>query len=132
MSNLKKEIVLKGTVFSGKGKGKHFVDLSWARRQFQEKLGFNPYPGTLNLHLSQQSDLDELKKAGGITISPEEGYQEGKCFRALVMGRVWGAVVIPDLQEYPPNLLEVIAPINMREKLGLQDGMELEVAVKIE
>jgi riboflavin kinase len=48
------------------------------------------------------------------------------------MGKVWGAVVIPDLREYPPNLLEVIAPVNMRERLGLQDGMKLEVTVKIE
>ena len=129
---MKKIIMLKGTVFSGTGKGKHFVDLPWARRQFQEKLGFNPYPGTLNLQLSKKSDLIELKKADGITINPEKGYQKGKCLRALVMGKVWGAVVIPDLPEYPPNLLEVIAPVNMREKLGLQDGMELEVAVKIE
>ena len=131
MNNLKKEIVLKGTVFSGIGKGRHFVDLPWVRKQFQEKLGFNPYPGTLNLRLSKKSDLDELTKAGGITISPREGYHEGKCFRAL-MGEVGGAVVIPDLREYPPNLLEVIAPVNMRERLGLQDGMKLEVTVKIE
>jgi CTP-dependent riboflavin kinase len=73
MNNLKKEIVLKGTVFSGRGKGRHFVDLPWARKQFQEKLGFNPYPGTLNLRLLKKSDLDTLKKAIGITISPEEG-----------------------------------------------------------
>jgi len=131
MNNLKKEIVLKGTVLNGSGKGKHFVTLPWAQRQFKEKLGFTPYPGTLNLGISGKSDLNEIKKARGIEIIPEKGYEEGKCFRALVMGKIWGAVVVLDFPEYPSNLLEVMAPMNLREKLGLQDGMEIEVKVKI-
>jgi riboflavin kinase len=132
MSNLKKEVVLNGIVLSGTGRGKHFVNLPWARRQFKEKLGFNPYPGTLNLRLPQKSDLHVLKKAGGIKIIPEQGYQEGKCFRAIVMGKVMGAVVILDFPNYPYNLLEVLAPVNLRETLGLQDGVKIEVTVKIE
>jgi riboflavin kinase len=129
---LKKEIVFKGTVISGSGKGRYFVNLPWAKEQFRKKLGFDPYPGTLNLQLSKKSDLDELKKAEGIRVVPEKGYQEGKCFRALVMGKIWGAVVVLDFPGYSPDLLEVMAPVNLRETLGLQDGMEIEVTVKIE
>jgi riboflavin kinase len=132
MCELKKEVVLNGIIFSGTGRGKHFVNLPWVKRQFKEKLGFNPYPGTLNLRLPQKSDLDELKKAGGVKIIPEEGYLEGKCFRAMVMGKVRGAVVILDFPKYPYNLLEVLAPVNLRETLDLEDGMKLEVTVKIE
>jgi riboflavin kinase len=129
---LKKDVVLSGTVISGSGSGKYFVDLPWAKRQFQEKLGFDPYPGTLNLQLSKKSNLDELKTAKGIRIIPEKGYEEGRCFESLVMGRVWGAVIVLGFHGYPPNLLEVIAPVNLRESLGLQDGMKIEVTVQIE
>ena len=129
---MKKDIELKGTVISGSGSGKYFVNLPWAKRQFQEKLGFNPYPGTLNLQLSKKSDLNELKIAEGIRIVPEKGYQEGKCFRALVENKVCGAVVVLDFFGYPPNLLEVMAPVNLRETLGLQDGRKIEVTVHIE
>lgn len=132
MNNLEKEIVLKGTVISGSGKGRYFVNLPWAKEQFRKKLGFDPYPGTLNLQLQKKSDLDELKKAEGIRIVPEEGYEEGHCFRALVMGMVWGAVVVLDFPGYPPDLLEVMAAVNLRQTLRLHDGMEIEVAVKIE
>ncbi len=129
---MKKEIILKGRVISGTGKGRFFVNLFWARKQFQEKLGFNPYPGTLNLQLPPKSGLDELKKASGIVIVPEKGYKEGKCFRALIMEKVWGAVIVLNFPEYPSNLLEVIAPVNLRETLGLYDCMEIEVAVQLD
>jgi riboflavin kinase len=132
MNNLVKEIAFKGTIKSGSGRGKRFVNLPWAKKQFQEKLGFNPYPGTLNLHLPKSRDLEELKKAEGIRIIPEKGYEEGHCFRALVMGKVWGAVVVLDFPGYPPDLLEVMAPVNLRQTLELQDGMDIEVTVKIE
>jgi riboflavin kinase len=132
LNNLKKEFVVKGTVINGTSRGKHFVNLAWVKRQFQEKLGFNPYPGTLNLQLQKRSDLTELKKAKGIRIVPEKGYQEGRCFRALVMGKVWGAVVVLDFPSYPLNLIEVIAPVNLRETLVLQNGMMIQVKVILE
>ena len=126
------EIVLKGNVFSGNKKGKLFVSLPWVKKQMNEKLGFNPYAGTLNLRLPNKTDLNRLREANGITIMPEKGYSEGKCFKALVNGKVRGAVVLPDVPDYPPDLLEVLAPVNLRKKFGLKDGREVEVTVKIE
>ena len=126
------EIVLKGNVFSGNKRGKLFVSLPWVKKQMDEKLGFNPYAGTLNLRLPSETALDRLREADGITIVPEKGYFEGKCFKALVNGKVEGAVVLPDVPNYQPDLLEVLAPVNLRKKLGLKDGMEVEVTVKIE
>lgn len=126
------EIVLKGNVFSGNKRGKLFVDLLWVKKQINEKLGFNPYIGTLNLHLTNKTALDRLHEADGIIIVPQEGYSEGKCFKALVNGKVEGAVVLPDVPDYPSDLLEVLAPVNLREMFGLKDGMEVKVTVRIE
>ena len=126
------EIVLKGKVFSGNKRGKTFVNLPWVKKQINEKLGFNPYIGTLNLRLPNEADINELREANGIKIIPEKGYYEGKCFKALLMGKVEGAVVLPDVPEYPPDLLEVLAPVNLRETLGLNDGVEIEVTITIE
>jgi len=126
-----KKIILRGRVFSGGGTGSLFVNLPWAKKQFKKKLGFNPYPGTLNLQLSPETDVKELRNATkGIKIkSPEEGFYEGRCFKALIMEKLWGAVVVPDVPGYPSDLLEVLAPVNLRETLGLRDGVEIEVTV---
>ena len=125
------EIVLKGKVVSGNKKGKLFVGLPWVKKQINEKLGFNPYLGTLNLHLPNKTSLNRLHDAEGIIIVPEKGYSDGKCFKALVNEQVEGAVVLPDVPDYPPNLLEILAPVNLRETLGLKDGMEVKVTVKL-
>lgn len=127
-----KKLVVKGKVFSSNKRGKQFVNLSWVKRQINEKMGFNPYLGTLNLRLTNETDINKLRKMNGTTIVPEKGYCEGKCFKALVTGKVEGAVVLPDVPEYPADVLEVLAPINLRENLGLKDGAEIEVIITIE
>ncbi len=129
---MNKELTVKGKVISGTKKGKQIVNLHWVKRQFIEKLGFNPYPGTLNLQLTNETDIQKLHRSDGIIIKPEKGYYEGKCFKALVMGKAEGAVVLPDVPDYPPDLLEILAPVNLRETFGLKDGMEIEVKIKIE
>ena len=126
------EIVLMGEVVSGNKNGKLFVGLPWVTKQINKKLGFNPYLGTLNLRLPNKTSLNRLHEADGIIIVSEMGYCEGKCFKALVKGKVEGAVVLPLVPDYPSDLLEIIAPVNLRKTLGLSDGMTIEVAIRVE
>ena len=124
------KIILKGKVSRGGGGGSFFVSLPWARRQFKEKLGFDPYPGTLNLRLSSGKDVEKLRDiTKGVRIEPQKGFCEGRCFKALVMKKVWGAVIVPHVPNYPHDLLETLAPVNLRDALRLKDDMEVEVSV---
>jgi len=128
-----RKIILEGRVFSGGGIGSFFINLSWVRSQIKEKLGFNPYPGTLNLQLLPGTDVKELRDTTkGIKIKSSEGFHEGRCFKALIMEKLWGAVVVPDVPKYPHDLLEILAPVNLRETLGLKDGVDIEVIVWLE
>ncbi|MDH5391221.1 MAG: CTP-dependent riboflavin kinase [Candidatus Bathyarchaeota archaeon] len=126
-------MILEGRVFSGGGIGSFFINLSWVRSQIKEKLGFNPYPGTLNLQLLPGTDVKELRDTTkGIKIKSSEGFHEGRCFKALIMEKLWGAVVVPDVPKYPHDLLEIMAPVNLRETLGLKDGVDIEVIMWLE
>lgn len=129
---MNKEVILKGKVFSGSERGRHFVNLPWVKKQINAKLGFDPYTGTLNLKVTNEMYIQELHKANGIKIKPEKGYCKGKIFKALVMKKIEGAVILPDTPEYPHDILEILAPVNLRETLGLEDGEMVEVAIKIE
>ena len=129
---MNKELVFKGKVTSGRKRGKYFVSLPWVKKQIKTKLGFDLYPGTLNLRVINVTDINELHEANGIEIKPEKGYFKGKCFKAQIMNEINGGIVLPSIPEYPSDMLEVLAPINLRRTLGLKDGEIIEVIVRIE
>ena len=126
------QIFFEGTVFSGQGRGKKFVELPWFKRQVEEKLGFSPYPGTLNMFLTEKNVENRrlLEISGGLTVKPQTGYYSGVMFRASI-DALECAVVIPIMPNYPNDVLEVIAPIYLREKLKLVDGSLVAVSVNV-
>ena len=122
---------LTGKVISGDGKGEYFTNLPWFKNQVIEKLGFSPYQGTLNLKLSDKVDLHKIKKSSGIRIKSKPGYCSARLFKAVVMKKIQGAVILPNIRNYPKNIVEIIAPTSLRETLGLSDGDLLEVSIKL-
>ena len=95
-----------------------------------EKLGFRPYLGTLNLRLDNESAKKRqlLNEDAALGICTSEGYCAGLLFKASVMGLACG-VVIPQVEGYPVDELEVVADVNLRQRLGLSDGDRVEVTV---
>lgn len=126
------KIKLSGTVFSGGGKGKKFLELPWVKRQIEEKLGFTPYPGTLNVKLSEENVKHKklLEKAHSIKVCPAEGYCSGMLIKASI-GTLECAIVVPEVAGYPKDLLEIIAAVNLRETLQLEDCYEVTVTVNL-
>lgn len=59
-----------------------------------------------------------------------QGYGTGLLFKASVEGAKCG-VVIPQIENYPGNVLEVVAPVNLKQKLRLRDGDMLTVTVYV-
>jgi riboflavin kinase len=129
-----KTIRVKGRVFSGTAEGAKFIKLSWVKDQIREKMGFTPYEGTLNLRLNGEDKKVKkaLEEADSVIIVPESGYCRGKCFKARIMESVDGAVIIPEVEGYPDDVLEVIAPINLRERFRLKDGDYVELSLTFE
>ena len=129
-----KTLCIRGIVFSGKGEGARFVELPWVKKQITEKLGFTPYRGTLNIELAKEEfeKKASLEKAQAIEILPAKGFGRGRCFKASLMDKLECAIVIPEIQNYPENVIEVIAATNLREKLQLRDGDSVEVKILME
>ncbi len=129
-----KTLCIKGIVFSGKGEGAKFIELPWVKKQITEKLGFTPYRGTLNIELTKEEfeKRASLEKAQAIEISPVKGFDRGRCFKANLMDKLECAIVIPEIPDYPENVIEVIAATNVREKLQLRDGDSVEVKILME
>ncbi|WP_226008387.1 CTP-dependent riboflavin kinase [Natrinema salinisoli] len=131
---------LRGKVTSGVGKGKHFVGLSGYKRQFQEKLGYTPYPGTLNIELDDESTVQRRQLDVICPIWIEGWSDEDRDFGPAVChpvtittdaGRTYEQVhmVYPFRTEHDQTELELLAPDNLRETMGLTDGQIVEVNI---
>jgi len=126
-------VCLKGKVFSGKRKGTEFLSFPWVRRQIEEKLGFMPHQGTLNVRLFEDSVnlRKRLASAKGMEISPEPGFCRGRLFEACLMGTVVCGVIVPEVAGYPEDMIELIASVDLREKLQLSDGDPVDVKIML-
>lgn len=127
---MKKEHGLRGSVFSGLGQGRYFTQLDWVKDQCRDKVGFIPYPGTLNVRIEDRylPVVASLRKKEGIRLIPPNAQScEGKGYRASLNGTPV-AIVIPMVDDYPRDILEIIAPVNLRETLSLTDGSKVAVA----
>jgi riboflavin kinase len=126
------KLVFEGTVFSGKGEGKKFVAMPWVKRQIEEKMGFSPYAGTLNIHLTKENIKKKilLENKKEIVVEPQAGYCPGALFRACI-GALDCAVVVPKVPNYPSNVLEIVAPVCLRDHLKLVDGSLVAVSVRV-
>ncbi len=116
-------VTFEGKVVTGKGDGKKYIQLPWVRYQFERKLGYVPFFGTLNIRLNKKSvwKKRELKPPKALTICPAEGYCVGLVFPANICG-LECAILLPQVEGYSEDLLEVIAPVCLREALSVKDG----------
>ena len=122
---------IRGEVVSGAGVAAGFTDVPWVREQTRERLGFLPYPGTLNLRLGSEplAAWERLKAEPGVPLEPQPGFCAARCYPVLVEGRLAAAAVVPEVADYPADSLELLAPVRLRDALGLDDGTPLTVIV---
>ncbi len=130
----KEEVCIEGRVISGVGEGKYYVSLEGYRNQFIEKLGFDPYPGTLNLKIPKEQMYFRrlLDEEEGIIINgfktEDRTFGDVKAFKCKIDG-IEGAVVIPQRTHYSSDILEIISPVYLRGALKLKDGDRVVVEV---
>ena len=124
--------ILSGKVITGLGEGQYYISLEGYRTQFKEKLGFDPYPGTLNIKLDAQSIDIRKKITQSIRITgftdQNRTFGKGSCFMVRISD-IEGAVITPERTHYPEDIIEIIAPVNLRNYLDLKDGHKVNVEV---
>lgn len=126
-------IVFNGRVVSGIGEGKYYTEQNGYAEQFKDKLGFIPFPGTLNVEIEtvEKNKLKLLKDSKVININEfktkNRTFGPVKCFKAKING-VDGAIVLP-LRTHYSNILELISQYYLRKKLNLKDGDCVEIVI---
>lgn len=131
---LTNHVVLHGEVSDGMGEGGYYIMQEGYVSQFEEKLGFSPYSGTLNVTVDK-SDMDRLellRHMDGITI---DGFSDGKrtfgnvtAYKAKIRNAEC-AIVMPQRTSYS-DVIEIICKYHLRRSLGLSTGDRVDVNIE--
>lgn len=126
---------VRGVVTSGLGKGQEFVALDGYAEQFEDVLGYEPYPGTLNLELddSAREAVEALDAAridgwqarstsfGAVNCYPAAPVRDGSAVRLHL--------IVPDRTDHDMSTLEFVSPVQLRERFDLVDGSTFVVRI---
>ncbi|GAA5818713.1 MAG: CTP-dependent riboflavin kinase [Methanobrevibacter sp. CfCl-M3] len=122
---------LNGKVISGYGKGCVFLSDEYYKENINQKCGFTPYPGTLNIVVDDEyiDNVIKIKKENEKRIDGDENHRSVKFVKAILEDSVHGAILFPDKTTHKENEIEFISEENLRAKFDLEDGDEVKVTV---
>ena len=128
----------KGTIISGMGEGAYYMSMKGYTKQFKTKLGYIPFPGTLNVKLKDK-EYTEAKRSldayGGIMIN---GFSDGKrtygwvkCYPAKINNSIDSALITLERTHYDDSVIELISHTNIKKVAKLSTGSQISVRIPI-
>ncbi len=123
-------MIIKGVVTSGLGLGRKFMSMDVYRKLFRELLKKDPYPGTLNIKLINELDLNSLvNKCKPSLMNNIE--RNGRIYGGFIYwygfirfrNRSLRVIVLrPFRSKHDTKVLEVVSDIGLRKELMLHDN----------
>lgn len=126
---------VEGSVVTGLGEGAYYVK-AYSER-IQGEVGFRPYPGTLNLRITETKPLPRFRESLSIESFTKDDRTYGKVTLAPVRLQVKGKpindssthVILPE-RTHHRDKLEVVSRYNLRRKHGIRDDDVVELQFK--
>jgi riboflavin kinase, archaea type len=117
---------LRGTIQSGAGQGAYFTGLDWVKKQFQEAMGFEPHPGTVNVRIADEDlpRLDDFFATKDFEIVPPDSRFCAGSFKRVRLNGLPGAAVFPsdEVRIHGRDIVEIICGCRVKDTLHLKDG----------
>ena len=129
-------IELHGSVISGLGEGAYYMSLKGYTKQFKVKIGYVPFPGTLNIKLNQLQAtqiIQQLDEIDSITIDPfsdgKRTYGWVKCFHATLNNSTKCELIRLERTHHDNSVIELISKNNLRKIARLKTGSKITVKI---
>jgi riboflavin kinase, archaea type len=138
IESFKHIIDFEGHIITGMGEGAYYMSLKGYKKQFKDKLGYEPYPGTLNIKLNSSLYVEakkEMLKYPSINI---EGFSDQsrtfgwvKCYPAYIndSDNINSSILILERTHYDDSIIEIIAPFSIKEQFSLKNGDYIKLKV---
>lgn len=131
-------IEFKGTIVSGMGEGAYYMSMKGYAKQFKSKLGYIPFPGTLNVKLKDKEFIEAkrtLDMHSGIMIN---GFSDGKrtygwvkCYPSKINNSVDAALISLERTHHDDSVIELISKENIKKTTKLSTGSQISIRVPI-
>ncbi|MDH3736809.1 MAG: DUF120 domain-containing protein, partial [Nitrosopumilus sp.] len=131
-------VELKGTLVSGMGEGAYYMALKEYTKQFKTKIGYVPFPGTLNVRLDQKIQQEAIKQFETLEGIKIKSFSDGKrtygwvkCFPAKLNNSINCELIILERTHHGDSIIELISEICMRKTGKLKDGSKVSIKIPI-
>jgi riboflavin kinase, archaea type len=138
IESFKHIIDFEGHIITGMGEGAYYMSLNGYKQQFKEKLGYEPYPGTLNIKLNSILYVEAKKEMLKYPSIDIEGFSDQsrtfgwvKCYPAYINDSVNinSSILILERTHYDDSIIEIIAPFSIKEQFSLKNGDYIKLKV---
>ena len=109
--------------------------LDWVQDCLKQSLGYNPFPATLNVRPKAAEDAQVWRRVkstfAGTPLAPAaNGFCRAKIYRVEIhapanAAKIAGAILLPEVKDYPNDKIEIVAPVRLKDYLGVGDGDQL-------
>ena len=131
-------IELHGTLVSGMGEGAYYMGLKGYTKQFKSKIGYVPFPGTLNVRLDKkihQESIKQFEMLDGIKITSfsdgKRTYGWVKCFNAKLNDSIDCQLIMLERTHHDASIIELISKVSIRKTGNLTDGSKVIIKIPI-
>ena len=138
LNSFPSHVEIKGTLISGMGEGAYYMGLKGYTKQFKSKIGYVPFPGTLNVKIVQKIHQEAIKQfvnLNGINIhSFSDGkrtYGWVKCFPAKINNSVDCNLILLERTHHDNSVVELISKLSLRKSAKLKEGSKISIKIPI-
>lgn len=131
-------VELKGTLVSGMGEGAYYMSLKGYTKQFKSKIGYIPFPGTLNVKLHEQKFIEAMQQFDSLEGAKIKGFSDSKrtygwvkCFQAKLNNSVDCQLIVLERTHHDSSVIELISKVCLRKHAKLKDGSKLSIKIPI-
>jgi riboflavin kinase len=131
-------VELKGILVSGMGEGAYYMALKGYTKQFKSKIGYVPFPGTLNVRLDQKTHQEAIKQFETLDGIQIKSFSDGKrtygwvkCFSAKLNNTISCELIMLERTHHDDSVIELISKTCMRKTGKLKDGSKVSIKIPI-
>ena len=131
-------IILTGILVSGMGEGAYYMSLKGYTKQFKKKIGYIPFPGTLNIRLTKNEHIETVRQLDifdGILINgfsdEKRTYGWVKCFKAKLNKSIDCELIRLERTLHDKSIVELISKSCIRKVAKMLDGHKVTIKIPI-
>ncbi len=131
-------VELKGKVISGMGEGAYYMSLKGYTKQFKSKIGYVPFPGTLNVKLDKKEYTEAVRQFEALDGNIIDGFSDGKrtygwvkCFDAKLNHSIDCQLIRLERTHHDTSIVELISKTNLRKSSKITDGSTVTITIPI-